>query len=76
MIQNYVDLQVIQTLTVSLGQSSQIPQSHSMAIVSRITRNVIFPPQFKNLNEWFQYAFANSDIDGTDLLFILLFVKI
>jgi len=42
----------------------QQQQNHSMAIVSRITRNIIFPPQFKTLNEWFHYAFANSEIDG------------
>lgn len=57
---------VTQTLTSSLGQTTEVQQqqNHSMAIVSRITRNIIFPPQFKTLNEWFHYAFANSEIDG------------
>lgn len=60
------DIHVIETLTFSLGQqNAQTPQSHSMAIVSRISRNIRnYPPQFKTLNEWFHYAFANSEIDG------------
>ncbi|BFF95237.1 transmembrane protein KIAA1109 homolog [Drosophila madeirensis] len=59
---------VTQTLTSCLGQSTEVQQqqNHSMAIVSRITRNIIFPPQFKTLNEWFHYAFANSEIDAVD----------
>jgi len=35
-----------------------------MATVCKVTRTVIFPPQFKSLQEWFHYAFANSQIDG------------
>ena len=38
--------------------------SESMAIVCRITRNYMFPPQFRTLQEWFHYAFAPSEIDG------------
>ncbi|XP_023176913.2 transmembrane protein KIAA1109 homolog isoform X3 [Drosophila hydei] len=59
---------VTQTLTSCLGQTTEVQQqqNHSMAIVSRITRNIIFPPQFKTLNEWFHYAFANSEIDAVD----------
>ncbi|XP_036340077.1 transmembrane protein KIAA1109 isoform X3 [Rhagoletis pomonella] len=61
------DVFVTQTLTSCLGQSTEVQQqNHSMAIVSRITRNIIFPPQFKALNEWFHYAFANSEIDSVD----------
>lgn len=60
-------MHVIQSLTFGLGMSSQTtPQHHSMASVYRVSRNVIFPPQFKTLHEWFHYAFANSDIDGID----------
>lgn len=56
---------VNQTLTFGLGLDTQtIPQHHSMATVVRMSRNVIFPPQFKTLQEWFHYAFANSEIDG------------
>lgn len=64
---------VTETLTSCLGQTTeaQQQQSHSMAIVSRITRNVVFPPQFKTLNEWFHYAFANSEIDAVDRFPIL-----
>ncbi|XP_055381705.1 bridge-like lipid transfer protein family member 1 isoform X2 [Condylostylus longicornis] len=65
------DIKATQTLTFNLGETNKTPQNHSMAIVSRITRNVIFPPQFKNLHEWFQYAFANSEIDAVDRFPIL-----
>ena len=61
------DVHVIQTLTFGLGMSAtQIPQHHSMATVCRMSRNIIFPPQYKTLQEWFHYAFANSDIDAVD----------
>lgn len=56
---------VTQTLTSCLGQNPEgQQQNHSMAIVSRISRKIVFPPQFKTLNEWFHYAFAKSEIDG------------
>jgi len=35
-----------------------------MATVCRLSRSVLFPPQFKSLQEWFHYAFASSEIDG------------
>lgn len=67
------EVNVIQTLTFALGMSTQIiPQNHSMATVCRMSRNIIFPPQFKTLHEWFHYAFANSEIDG-NLILILWF---
>ncbi|XP_017025561.1 bridge-like lipid transfer protein family member 1 isoform X1 [Drosophila kikkawai] len=71
--QNEDEVLVTQTLTSSLGQTTEVQQqqNHSMAIVSRITRNIIFPPQFKTLNEWFHYAFANSEIDAVDRFPIL-----
>lgn len=57
-----------QTLTFGLGlESQQMPQHHSMATIVRMTRNVIFPPQFKTLQEWFHYAFTNSEIDGKNI---------
>jgi Fragile site-associated protein C-terminus len=34
--------------------------------VVRMSRNIIFPPHFKTLNEWFNHAFANSEIDAVD----------
>ncbi|CAL8129526.1 unnamed protein product [Orchesella dallaii] len=60
---------VIQNLNFSLGQqnthamSINSVQHESMAMVCRITRNVMFPPQFRTLHEWFHYAFAPSEID-------------
>lgn len=57
------DVHVVQTLTCSLGLSTY--KTHlSMATVCKVSRSVIFPPQFKSLQEWFHYAFANSQIDG------------
>lgn len=57
------DVHVVQTLTCSLGLSTY-KTHHSMATVCKVSRNVIFPPQFKTLQEWFHYAFASSHIDG------------
>lgn len=61
-----LDVHVVQTLTFSLGMTAEQPhaQHHSMATVCRLSRNVLFPPQFRTLQEWFHYAFANSEIDG------------
>ncbi|XP_065078677.1 bridge-like lipid transfer protein family member 1 isoform X6 [Ochlerotatus camptorhynchus] len=66
-VESSEDVHVIQTLTFGLGMNSQQPsQHHSNATVVRMSRNVIFPPQFKTLHEWFHYAFANSEIDAVD----------
>ncbi|KAK4878280.1 hypothetical protein RN001_010786 [Aquatica leii] len=59
------DVHVVQTLTCSLGLSTY-KTHHSMATVCKVSRSVIFPPQFKSLQEWFQYAFASSQIDEVD----------
>lgn len=57
------DVHIVQTLTCSLGLSTY--KTHlSMATVCKVSRSVIFPPQFKTLQEWFHYAFSNSQIDG------------
>lgn len=62
---NTCDVHVVQTLTISLGhQQEQHARHHSMATVCRLSRSVLFPPQFKSLQEWFHYAFASSEIDG------------
>lgn len=58
------DVIVIQTLTFGLGIATKSNQTHLLATVYRMTRNIIYPPQFKTLQEWFNYAFANSEIDG------------
>lgn len=55
---------VTQILKFGSGVADNTNQTHSLATVCRMTRNIIFPPQFKTLQEWFNYAFANSDIDG------------
>ena len=34
-----------------------------MATVCRMSRSVMFPPQFRHMHEWFQYTFATSDLD-------------
>lgn len=62
------EFHINQTLTFGLGLDTQhsTSQHHSMATVVRMTRNVIFPPQFKTLQEWFHYAFTNSEIDGKE----------
>lgn len=59
------DVHVVQTLTCSLGLSTY-KTHHSMATVCKVSRSVIFPPQFKTLQEWFHYAFASSQIDEVD----------
>ncbi|XP_069702783.1 bridge-like lipid transfer protein family member 1 isoform X3 [Periplaneta americana] len=63
-----LDVHVVQTLTFSLGMMAEHPhaQHHSMATVCRLSRNVLFPPQFRTLQEWFHYAFSNSEIDAVD----------
>ncbi|XP_060534290.1 bridge-like lipid transfer protein family member 1 [Cylas formicarius] len=58
------DVHVVQTLICSLGLHSL--RHLSMATVCKMTRTVVFPPQFKTLQEWFHYAFANSQIDEVD----------
>ncbi|KAG8228087.1 hypothetical protein J437_LFUL000086 [Ladona fulva] len=65
------DVHVVQTLTFSLGMTlvnEHQPQAqhHSMATVCKMSRNVLFPPQFRTLQEWFHYAFAGSEIDAVD----------
>lgn len=61
-----IDSHIVQTLTFSMGMSGQAPaaQHDSMATVCRVSRNVLFPPQFRTLHEWFHYAFSCSAIDG------------
>lgn len=64
-----LEVHVVQSLTASLGAppapGAPPPAGHqSMATVCRMTRALLFPPQFKTLREWFQYAFASSEIDG------------
>ncbi|KAG7311224.1 hypothetical protein JYU34_002256 [Plutella xylostella] len=62
-----MEVHVVQSLTASLGSSSSAGARHqSMGTVCRMTRALLFPPQFKTLREWFHYAFANSEIDAIE----------
>ncbi|KAF8784884.1 Transmembrane protein KIAA1109 like protein [Argiope bruennichi] len=55
---------IVQNLSYALGNSSTETAQHaSMATVCRISRNVLFPPQFRSMHEWFHYAFATSELD-------------
>lgn len=71
-IDNTNDVIVIQTLTFGLGIANNSNQTHSLATVCRMTRNIIFPPQFKTLQEWFNYAFSSSEIDGMSCFVIFI----
>ncbi|KAJ8729122.1 hypothetical protein PYW08_000703 [Mythimna loreyi] len=66
-----MEVHVVQSLTASLGglgPGGSGARAHvSMATVCRMTRALLFPPQFKTLKEWFHYAFANSEIDAIEL---------
>ena len=64
------DTHIIQNLSVSLGRTrSQVlidpsVNSHAtMATVCKMSRSVMFPPQFRKMHEWFAYAFATSQLD-------------
>ena len=58
---------VIQTLSISLGQSDQNParptQHGYMATVKKISRSVNYLPPMKGLTDWFSYAFKSSELD-------------
>lgn len=62
---------IIQNFSLSLGRRQNqegymIHHLSSMATVCKISRTTMFPPQFKNLHEWFQYAFCASELDEVD----------
>ena len=48
-----------------IEQQQQQNSPASMATVCRISRTQLFPPQFKTIQDWFLYAFANSRLDGS-----------
>lgn len=59
------DTHIVQNLTFSLGVMEHTHAQHvSMATVCRITRNMVFPPQFRTIQEWFHYAFCTSELDS------------
>jgi hypothetical protein len=60
---------VVQNMVFSLGMGEALqmaPQHASMATVCKISRNYMYSPQFKNLSEWFCYAFKSSELDQVD----------
>ncbi|KAF6208729.1 hypothetical protein GE061_014468, partial [Apolygus lucorum] len=62
-----IDSHIVQTLTFSLGMMQPGTAQHdSMATVCKVSRNVVFPPQFRTLQEWFHYAFSCSEDDAVD----------
>ncbi|XP_037301760.1 transmembrane protein KIAA1109 homolog [Manduca sexta] len=67
-----LEVHVVQSLTASLGGAGVARSGgggghQSVATVCRMTRALLFPPQFKTLREWFHYAFANSEIDAIEM---------
>uniref|UniRef100_T1J6C2 Bridge-like lipid transfer protein family member 1 C-terminal domain-containing protein n=1 Tax=Strigamia maritima TaxID=126957 RepID=T1J6C2_STRMM len=62
-----IDTHIVQNLSVSLGHNvTEHTQHHNMATVCRISRNFLFPPQFRTMKEWFHYAFFVSELDEVD----------
>ncbi|XP_037086317.1 transmembrane protein KIAA1109 homolog [Pollicipes pollicipes] len=62
------DVHVVETLSISLGLLSHQPTARhvSMATVCRVTRTILFPPQFRTMQEWFHYTFSTSELDEVD----------
>jgi hypothetical protein len=62
-----IDTHVVQNLSFLLGRNcSEQTFRKTMATVCKISRNVMFPPQFRHMHEWFHYAFSASEIDDVD----------
>ncbi|XP_065578984.1 bridge-like lipid transfer protein family member 1 isoform X2 [Artemia franciscana] len=58
-------VKIAQSLSFTLGLS-QDQKDASKAMVSRVSRSQMFPPQCKTLQDWFSYAFASSDLDDVE----------
>lgn len=63
---------IVQNFSLGLGRKAQqegyamdllYAQHRSMATVCRISRSVMFAPQYRTVHEWFNYAFGASDLD-------------
>jgi hypothetical protein len=63
---------IVQNFSLGLGRKAQqegyamdllYAQHSSMATVCRISRSVMFAPQYRTVHEWFAYAFGASDLD-------------
>lgn len=71
------DTHIVQNLTFSLGVMEQTHAQHvSMATVCRITRNMVFPPQFRTIQEWFHYAFCTSELDSKPMLLYFMTAQV
>nr|XP_027205737.1 transmembrane protein KIAA1109-like [Dermatophagoides pteronyssinus] len=63
---------VVQKLELVLGNRNDNVKNvrdnnmETMAIVSKISRTVIFPPQFRHLHEWFHYALSPVEINDVN----------
>jgi hypothetical protein len=66
LVSDQLDVHVVQTFTFSLGMMPEQPQAQhlSMVTVCCLSHNMLFPPQFRTLQGWFHYVFANSETDG------------
>lgn len=68
-----LDTHIVQHLSLTLGRNLTEQSLHqSMGTVCKISRNVMFPPQFRNMHEWFQYAFSTNEIDEVDRFPVLI----
>lgn len=63
---------IVQNFSLGLGRKAQqvgyamdllYAQHSSMATVCRISRSVLFAPQYRTVHEWFDYAFGVSELD-------------
>ncbi|XP_074602504.1 transmembrane protein KIAA1109 homolog tweek isoform X2 [Brevipalpus obovatus] len=69
------DTHIIQDFSFSLGRTRHemdekpfsadrfYAQHANMATVCRMSRSFTYPAQFKTMHEWFQYTFADSELD-------------
>lgn len=83
------DTHTIQNFSLSLGRRGRrreqdekpftvdcfYAQHSNMATVCKISRNIMYPPQFKTMHEWFQYTFADSELDQIDRFPVIEFER-
>ena len=63
---------VIQNLSFQLGQyqTGMLAEKKPMALICKLSRGPYMPPPFTSVQDWFHYAFATSEIKGSDRGFI------
>ncbi|RWS28252.1 hypothetical protein B4U80_06054, partial [Leptotrombidium deliense] len=74
------DTHIVQNFSFSLGRKTEdglefYAQHSSMAKISRISRTVMFPPQFRQMHEWFHYTFSISELDEVSRFPIIEFER-